>query len=120
MIDISDGLVADLGHICEESKVGAEVQEDLLPISEDLLSLAEQYHLDVTECALTGGEDYALLVTVPPEDSRRLEELLQQKTGTRPKAIGKIIAGSGVKCLTAAGKERCFKGGGFNHFTSQD
>ncbi len=118
MIDISDGLVADLGHVCEESKVGAEVQEDSLPISEDLLSLGKQYHVDVTEYALTGGEDYALLVTVPPESAREFEKLLEQKTGAKPTDIGEITAGSDVKCMTPAGRQRHLETRGFNHFTS--
>jgi len=116
MIDISDGLVADLGHICRQSGVGAEIHEDSLPLSEALVNLADQYHLDPIEFALTGGEDYSLLVTVPDSNTRQFEQLLVKETGTRPVAIGRITKANGVRCIRADGRERTLEASGYEHF----
>jgi thiamine-monophosphate kinase len=67
MIDISDGLLADLGHILEESQVGAEVWVDEIPRSQAFEKWAHQYHPRPLDLALSGGEDYELLFTAPKE-----------------------------------------------------
>lgn len=72
MIDISDGLSSDLLHICDQSKVGARVFEDNVPISEDAYQLALKFNLDPITCALSGGEDYELLFTVKEKDMANL------------------------------------------------
>ncbi len=74
-IDVSDGLVADLGHLCRASKTGATIDVDRLPLPADVrrLPLAERLRL-----AMTGGEDYELLFTVPPSRARRLEQALER------------------------------------------
>lgn len=71
MIDLSDGLAGDLGHILEESRVGAVIEETLLPLSEDMRAVCGDYCWDPLDLALHGGEDYELLFTADP--SRRLE-----------------------------------------------
>jgi thiamine-monophosphate kinase len=65
-IDLSDGLSGDLRHLCEESRVGAEIELNTLPISTACRMYAENQHLEPTLLALTGGEDYELLFTAPP------------------------------------------------------
>lgn len=72
MIDVSDGLSSDLLHICDQSKVGAKVYEDNVPISEEAYQLAIKFGLDPITCALSGGEDYELLFTVNAEDAKKL------------------------------------------------
>jgi thiamine-monophosphate kinase len=72
MIDISDGLAADLHHICSESHCGAVVWADSLPISADARRLAAQDGKSALEHALTDGEDFELVFAVGPEDARRL------------------------------------------------
>ncbi len=72
MIDVSDGLSSDLLHICDNSGVGAKIYEDSIPISEDAYHLAIKFGLDPVTCALSGGEDYELLFTLSPEDSKKL------------------------------------------------
>ncbi|NTU54586.1 MAG: thiamine-phosphate kinase [Chlorobiaceae bacterium] len=67
MIDISDGLVADLGHICRRSGVGAHIEESRIPVLPDARAIAEEFQQDVFDWALSGGEDYQLLFTLPKE-----------------------------------------------------
>lgn len=68
MMDISDGLSSELLHICRQSDVGCVIYEDKLPIHEDSRKFAFKLELDPTACALSGGEDYELLFTIPQAD----------------------------------------------------
>lgn len=68
MIDISDGLSSEIMHLCTQSKTGAIIYEDLLPLHPETIAQAEQFQINPTTCALNGGEDYELLFTVRPED----------------------------------------------------
>lgn len=65
MMDISDGLSSELMHICEQSSVGCRVYEERIPLDYQTAAAAEEFNLNVTTCALNGGEDYELLFTVP-------------------------------------------------------
>ncbi len=65
MIDISDGLSSEIMHICKESGVGCHIYEDKIPIDYETAKLAEEMEMSETLCALSGGEDYELLFTVP-------------------------------------------------------
>lgn len=65
MMDISDGLSSELMHICTQSKVGCRVYEERIPIDYQTAVMAEELNMNVTTCALNGGEDYELLFTVP-------------------------------------------------------
>jgi thiamine-monophosphate kinase len=95
-IDISDGLVADLGHICEQSGVGAEILVEHLPLSEPLSKLAKTEQ--ALGWALAGGDDYQLCFTVPADKLKTLETLCQRHhLSALP--IGKITDGRGVSCL---------------------
>lgn len=90
MIDISDGLAADLGHICRESGVGAELVAKDVP-----LSPAAQEAEDPLEAALSDGEDYELLFTLPAEQAQAL--IKEQPVEAGISRIGKIVAGTGMK-----------------------
>ena len=68
MIDISDGLVADLGHICRRSGVGAHIEESRIPVLSEARAIAEEFQQDVFDWALSGGEDYQLLFTLPKSE----------------------------------------------------
>jgi thiamine-monophosphate kinase len=65
MMDISDGLSSELMHICKQSGVGCRIYEKNIPIDYQTAVMAEELNMNVTTCALNGGEDYELLFTVP-------------------------------------------------------
>lgn len=75
MIDISDGLSSELLHLCKESQCGCRVYEERIPIDYQTALCAEEFNMNVTTCALNGGEDYELLFTVPLADHERITEL---------------------------------------------
>ncbi len=73
MMDISDGLSSELMHICKQSNVGCRIFEKNLPIDYQTAVMAEEMNMNVTTCALNGGEDYELLFTVPIGDYSKIE-----------------------------------------------
>ena len=75
MIDISDGLSSELRHICKQSHVGCRIFEKQLPIDYQTAVMAEELNMNVTTCALNGGEDYELLFTVPIGDHEKIQQL---------------------------------------------
>jgi len=104
MIDISDGLTQDLGHIMEESRAGAVIYEELIPLSAQARNLSE---------ALYMGEDFELLFTLSPQEAKRLA--LKRLSVYKP--IGQIMnKGYGLKIIERSGKEKPVKPRGFRHF----
>lgn len=91
MLDISDGLAADLGHLCEQSGVGARLDTAALPIPDAVRAAARLAGQSALDWALFGGEDYQLLFTAPPAAVPRLIETLWIATGTPVTAIGEIL-----------------------------
>ena len=75
MMDISDGLSSELMHICKQSGVGCRVYEKNIPIDYQTAVMAEELNMNVTTCALNGGEDYELLFTVPIGDHEKIEAM---------------------------------------------
>ena len=75
MMDISDGLSSELRHICKQSHVGCRVYEKQLPIDYQTAVMAEELEMNVTTCALNGGEDYELVFTVPIGDHEKIEQV---------------------------------------------
>jgi len=75
MMDISDGLSSELMHICKQSHVGCRVFEKQIPIDYQTAVMAEELNMNVTTCALNGGEDYELLFTVPIGDHEKIQTL---------------------------------------------
>ena len=73
MIDISDGLSSEIIHICQQSEVGCRLYEDKLPLDPQVISTCEEFNLDSTTVALSGGEDYELLFTVPLDDFDKIK-----------------------------------------------
>ena len=75
MMDISDGLSSELRHICKQSGVGCRIFEKQLPIDYQTAVMAEELNMNVTTCALNGGEDYELVFTVPIGDHERIQQM---------------------------------------------
>jgi len=75
MMDVSDGLSSELMHICKQSGVGCRIFEKQLPIDYQTAVMAEEMNMNVTTCALNGGEDYELVFTVPIGDHEKIEAL---------------------------------------------
>ncbi len=75
MIDISDGLSSELYHICTQSKTGCRIYEERIPLDYQTAVMAEEMNMNVTTCALNGGEDYELLFTVPLTDHDRVSSI---------------------------------------------
>jgi len=75
MIDISDGLASEILHICKDSELGCSIYEDKLPIDITTVSVAREFQIDPTTCALNGGEDYELLFTVAQSDFEKLKDI---------------------------------------------
>jgi thiamine-monophosphate kinase len=73
MIDISDGLASEIFHICKQSNKGCKIFEDKLPIDQKTYDLAREFNLDPTVCAMSGGEDYELLFTIPVTDYEKIK-----------------------------------------------
>jgi len=114
MLDISDGLVGDLGHIVETSRVAAEIDAAAIPLS---AAATAALAIDPARLSLvlSGGDDYELLFTAPPhaaEDFRRLAD--RHKVPITP--IGRIRAGRGVTVRDAEGVEIRLSRGGYRHF----
>ena len=116
MLDCSDGLAADLGHICRESAVGARVALDLVPIASGAEAAARALGREPVEWATSGGEDYELLLTCDPGDVERLSTDFRRSTGTPLTVIGEIEAGtSGIVWIGADGNP-ALPPAGFEHF----
>ena len=73
MIDISDGLSSEIIHICKQSEVGCDVFEDKIPLDPTVISTCEEFNIDSTTIALSGGEDYELLFTISQEDYPKIK-----------------------------------------------
>lgn len=111
-IDISDGLVADLGHICDASGIGAVVYTGKFPLSKALVSVAGE---DAIQFALASGDDYELCFTVPRDKQDQLEKAFEEMD-VKCSCIGETVKGSGVRVLDKNGDEVVLEKGGYQHF----
>lgn len=120
MIDISDGLLQDLGHILKESKVGAEIRLDQVPISDAARKRCRHDKDSALASACRDGEDFELLFTLPSRSSSSLEKAWAKKFKTRLSKIGKVLKSPGKLLFLSYGRRmrdpRWFKKRGFRHF----
>lgn len=113
-IDISDGLLADLGHICRLSGVGATVEIEKVPLSD---IAAKHVKSDVGRTAIVaGGDDYELCFTAHPNSRESIDDL-QNLLGIPLKKIGQVKRGKGVSLLGPDGKAVKVDGRGYDHFS---
>ena len=100
MMDISDGLSSELYHICTQSHTGCRIYEDRLPLDYQTAVLAEELNMNVTTCALNGGEDYELLFTVPLTEHDRVAAIPGVKVIghiTKPELGLQLVCRDGVE-----------------------
>ena len=109
-IDVSDGLLRDLGHVCEESGVGARVLVEDIPISPEARRVAKDMGADPVEAAVAGGEDYELVVVADGEVMERLAATCALRV------IGEIVPGEGVELVDRDGRRVAVGGSGYEHF----
>lgn len=107
MMDISDGLSSELLHICKQSHCGCRIYEKNIPIDYQTAVMAEELNMNVTTCALNGGEDYELLFTVPIGDHEKIDDLDGVKQIgyiTKPELGAQLISRDGKEFeITAQG-----------------
>ena len=109
MIDISDGLSSEIMHICSQSNVGCKIYEDKIPLDPQVISTCEEFDIDSTMVALSGGEDYELLFTVSITDFEKI------KGNPHLSIIGHINDKvAGLNLVTRAGQELELKAQGWN------
>jgi thiamine-monophosphate kinase len=111
MIDVSDGLASEILHICKQSNVGCEVYEEKIPIDPQTFDRAREFDLDPTVCALSGGEDYELLFTIPISDYDKIKNVPDFTV------IGHITSkSSGTNLIAKAGTSHPITAQGWNSF----
>ena len=116
-IDLSDGLSSDVGHVCEESQVGAQIRGQALPLSSQLRAFAQRNNLDPLELALQGGEDYELLFTAPAKHHQRVMHVSRQ-TNVPISWIGEIKPKTfGQQLELHEGRKRQLVKKSFEHFS---
>ena len=110
MIDLSDGLSSDLLHICKQSNTGCVLYEDKLPFNDEAKEFAYKLQLDPTACALSGGEDYELLFTVPQTEYEKI------RLNPSVSIIGYMTAPEeGKHLITRGGNKHALVAQGWNH-----
>jgi thiamine-monophosphate kinase len=113
-MDISDGLVADLGHMCAASNCGGEVAVASVPLSDAVADLVAG-EPSLIASAITGGDDYELLLAVPPDRVAGVLDAAHQ-TGTAIAEIGTFVQESGLTFLDRDDRPLAFEKAGFTHF----
>jgi thiamine-monophosphate kinase len=99
MIDISDGLSSEVMHLCQKSEVGCRIYEDKIPLDPQFISVCEEFNVDSTTIALSGGEDYELLFTLKQDDYDKI------KGNPNMTVIGHMTEKSAGSCLVTRGEE---------------
>jgi thiamine-monophosphate kinase len=110
MIDISDGLSSEILHICKQSNLGCVLYEEKIPVHEEMKKAAYKFEIDPTACALSGGEDYELLFTIPQSDYEKL--VLNEQISV----VGYMAdAEQGANIMTKGGSKHTITAQGWNH-----
>ena len=115
MIDISDGLSSEIIHLCKQSKVGCDLYEEKIPLDPQVISTCEEFNIDSTMIALSGGEDYELLMTISQEDFPKI------KGNPNLTVIGYMTEEStGMHLVTRADTKIPLTAQGWNSFNDQE
>ncbi len=117
MIDTSDGFLGDLGHICEESRVGAELFKEKLPLSDDLREAALMLQQDPYDLFLGDSDDYELVITCRPEGAAPLRSVVSRCCPVLLTEVGRITETAGnIVLLHPDGDRRPINRSGWDHF----
>lgn len=109
MIDVSDGLSSEIMHLCKQSNVGCNLYEEKIPVDPQLINVCEEFNIDITTIALSGGEDYELLFTIKMEDFDKI------KANPNFTVIGHMTAAEeGMHLITRANTKIELKARGWN------
>jgi thiamine-monophosphate kinase len=111
MIDISDGLGSEVHHICTQSRVGAEIRANAIPLHDHVKAAGEKLRMDPIQWALSGGEDFELLFSIPEEKLKILET-----SGLTVHRLGRITEKRNGPALVTAENGTIPLAGGYNHF----
>jgi thiamine-monophosphate kinase len=118
-IDTSDGLSSDLEHIVEESRVGARLFADKIPVSRELKEFCTRFDFDPIDYALAGGEDYTLLCTTTPESADRIADAFAKEFKRPLFKIGEITAENQLMLIYPDAKTKSITLTGWDHFRTQ-
>ena len=117
MIDISDGFLGDLGHICEGSGVGAKLIQEKLPISEDMIGIAPPEEWDIFDMVMNDSDDYELIITCPPSNVDTICSIVAAISDAPVTEVGRITPSSeGIKLVLIDGTQREVTPSGWDHF----
>jgi len=110
MMDVSDGLSSEILHICKQSNLGCVLYEEKIPVADEMIKAAFKFEIDPTACALSGGEDYELLFTIPQSEYDKL--VLNEQISV----IGYMTeAEAGSHIITKGGSKYPITSQGWNH-----
>jgi len=115
-IDISDGLSSDLGHIAEQSALGATIYASQIPLSDSLQKFCDIFGFDPLEYALSGGEDYTLVCTVASEKAEEIAQKFQNEFNRPLYRIGKTTATGRLEIIYRDGTSKPISPQGWDHF----
>jgi thiamine-monophosphate kinase len=114
MIDISDGLSSEIIHLCKQSEIGCNLYEDKIPLDQQVISACEEFNIDSTTIALSGGEDYELLFTVSQDDFPKI------KANPNFTIIGHMTDPSeGMNLITRANEKITLRAQGWNSLENE-
>ncbi|MGD8548594.1 MAG: thiamine-phosphate kinase [Desulfobacterales bacterium] len=119
MIDVSDGLSSDIGHIAEESNVGIRLYSEKIPVSNNLEKFCARFDFDPVEYALAGGEDYTLLCTISPDRVDHIAANYLRRFRNPLYQIGEITDSGKREMFLLNGQNRSFSPSGWDHFKTK-
>ncbi len=116
VIDVSDGLSSDIGHIAEQSNVGIRLYSEKIPVSDNLEKFCAGFDFDPVEYALAGGEDYTLLCTISPDKVDHIAANYLKRFRNPLYQIGEITDSGKMELVLSDGQIRSFTPSGWDHF----